>query len=368
LDQLTAAVQSIPRHKENGLVTVNAGLTHRWTIFILTCRGPDTDFRAPLAYELQRLGHEVFYVYVKAKPVITRLRDGNSGAQVSLPEFVGFFIRHCRMAERCLVFNSTNLVFPVSSVLLRVLAGGIWCFDIHDDLLYDANGLRRFTAEISQRILYLTSDFCVHAAVSLGELFPSSYHLGNASALTRARRNSNEFTKILILASIDSRFDFEFFDAAAQLCRDTKFDVYGQLTDDRSTTERFNTIVRNRVNVAYHGPYVVRDLPDLLERYSVTLAPYKTNVRRTRYLDPLRYYHCLNAGMEVVSTDIPQANILSDVLHIVKSPQDVEELIGRLKSDPTIYKNIGLDTPIVTWSMRARRLMEILAHATQSAE
>jgi hypothetical protein len=340
-----------------------------WTIFVLTCRTPETDFRAPLARELHKLGHNVFYIYVKANPAITRLSDNGCRKQVSFLEFIGFFVRECRGAERCFVFNSTNLVFPISSAILRILAGGIWCFDIHDDLLYDKNGFRRLSAKFSQRILYQTSDFCVHAAVTLGELFPSSHHLGNASPLMRTRRKSVDFTRVLILASIDSRFDFDFFDATAKLCRDTNFDVYGRLpVDDRCIRERLCTLLRSRENIAYRGSYVARDLPQLLERYSITLAPYRTNTRRTRYLDPLRYYHCLNAGMEVVSTDIPQANILSDALHIVESPQEVGRLLSRLKRDPSNYKNVGRDTPLFTWSVRARRLMEILVRATQSAE
>ena len=60
-------------------------------------------------------------------------------------------------------------------------------------------------------------------------------------------------------------------------------------------------------------------LPELLARTPVMFAPYKMGSKLTRYIDPLRYYHCLNSGMEVVSTDIPQAHMLAERFRCTKA-------------------------------------------------
>jgi hypothetical protein len=99
------------------------------------------------------------------------------------------------------------------------------------------------------------------------------------------------------------------------------------------------------------------DLPGLLSRYKVTLAPYRADTPLTRYIDPLRFYHCLNAGLEVVSTDIPQARFMADKVHIVSGVTSCAETLAAIKAG-TLAKQPSY-TPI-TWENRAVRLTEIM--------
>ena len=78
----------------------------------------------------------------------------------------------------------------------------------------------------------------------------------------------------------------------------------------------------------------------------------------TRYIDPLRFYHCLNSGMEVVSTAIPQAEYMRNWIHVVHDPSECAETLKGL-----LYGKIRkchFYTPI-TWLQRVNRLVEILA-------
>ncbi len=99
------------------------------------------------------------------------------------------------------------------------------------------------------------------------------------------------------------------------------------------------------------------DLPGILSRYRISVAPYRIGDLLTRYIDPLRFYHCLNAGLEVVSTDIPQARYMEKHVHVVTDVTTCADTLaaiqtGQLAKQPAY-------TPI-TWEQRAERLVEII--------
>lgn len=333
-----------------------------WRILLITCRDPATDFRLPLAQELQALGHQVAYAFLKHKPVVTELAAPSESLTLSLPGFFHFMKSEAEKCSRILIFNSTNLVFPLISRILRKICGGLWCFDMHDDLLYGRSGFARTRAALAQHLLLGGSDFVVHAAPTLKELFPTSHHLGNASSITIIPRVSVDYERILILASLDARFDFDFLSAAAAANPGLRFHIHGLISqNDRAIAQRIETAIRHHANLIYHGPYVNEDLPKILVEYSVTLAPYVTQSSLTRYIDPLRYYHCLNSGMEVISTDIPKARDFEDVLHLVHAPNEIGPLVARFGNEAAARRNRGSTALIHNWRNRAIALLDLAA-------
>jgi glycosyltransferase involved in cell wall biosynthesis len=343
---------------------MSARENERWHIVLLTCRTVSTDFRWPLAQELQALGHHVHYIHLKRRPVVTDLSAAGAKREFTLIDFLTYMRAEFPARKPLLFINSTNLVFPILSHTLRALCGGLWVFDMHDDLLYGKRSLARIKAKAAQRILISGSDRMVHAAPTLGELFPFSTHLGNASTMTTIERPNADFKNILVLASIDERLDFEFLASVAHLNPDLSFHIYGQISgDDARIRSRVDALIETAGNVRYLGPYVNDDLPGILSRYAVTLAPYAIGTRLTYYIDPLRYYHCLNSGMEVISTAIPKARDLEDSLHIVREPAEVGSVLYRLANDRTYRRNSGSTASEHNWRNRANKLMTIAIDA-----
>ena len=337
-------------------------LPERWQILLLTCRDPATDFRLPLAQELQALGHDIAYVFLRRAPILTEMACPDAPHTFSLRSFFGHIRARLDSKSSLLVINSTNLAFPILSNVLRNIVGGLWCFDMHDDLLYGSAGYSRMRAKLAQRLLLRGSDFIIHAAPTLQELFPASHHLGNASSIAAIARPDADFARILILASLDARLDFAFLSAAAAVNPQLSFHIHGQLSQsDPIVEDGLRTLTSGRPNVVYHGPYVNGDLPDLLRNYPVTLAPYITNSRLTRYIDPLRFYHCLNSGMEVISTDIPKARDLEAVLHIADAPEAIGALVERLRDRPETRRNPGSTQLEHNWRNRALKLLDLAA-------
>lgn len=331
--------------------------------FILTCREESTDFRRPLASVLRDRGFETYYVWLRRWPVVAGPTDADSPRTISFPHFLQFMMnfRSHRNAVNIYV-NSTNTSFPLISLMLRLLgAPGIWCLDVHDNLLYDSYGIARLREAIALKVLERGSHILVHAARTLNELFPHSHHLGNASHIRPIFRDVTDFRKVLITASMDNRFDFELMDSASARCPAIEFHIYGQVNkNDSGVRARLQSLCAQRKNIHYHGPYVLTELPGILQSYTVAFAPYDALSPLTRYIDPVRYYHCLNSGMEVVTTPIPQAACLNEALHIIQSADEFAEVLARLQGDPGSRRNTPDRYHLQTWETRVWQLIDIL--------
>jgi hypothetical protein len=325
---------------------------------VLTCREPLSDFREPLVEALRR-DYETYYIWLRRRPLVSGPGNGDPPREMALGAFLAF-VRRLRDDRRAhFYFNSTNTYFPGLTVLLRAVAPrGVWCLDMHDDLRYHNTGLKRITEGLIISLLQACSDVTVHAAPTLAELFPRSRHLGNASHILPLPLDTAEPDAVLVIASFDARFDFDFLSDVAALSPNLAFHLYGWTRrDDPDTQRQLGSLPARHANVHYHGPYTIPDLPGILARYRVSVAPYRAGSLLTRYIDPLRFYHCLNAGLEVVSTDIPQARYMRDHIHVASDAAGCARILediraGRLARQPGYQP--------VTWTQRALRLTDIL--------
>jgi hypothetical protein len=336
----------------------DASRPERFRFFVLTCRDPKTDFRLPLVDALRR-HHEVYYIWLRRRPVVSGPAANGAAVEMSLLELFRF-VRRFRRDDRINVyFNSTNTYFPGLSTALRMIAtAGVWCLDMHDDLRYHNKGFKRWREGVIIALLRGLSHVTVHAAPTLQELFPDSYHLGNASNILPLPGAKKPNDDVLIIASFDERFDFNFLSRLADACPRIQFHMHGWTRpDDTATMVQITAIDARHANIHYHGPYKMADLPSILSAHQVTVAPYRTDTMLTRYIDPLRFYHCLNAGLEVVSTDIPQARYMRDWVHVVPDVAGCVDTLTALRSGTQAKQPVY--SPI-TWEQRADRLVEIL--------
>ena len=240
---------------------------------VFTCRDPSTDFRRPLVDALRRRGHEVHYIWLKRRPLVSGPAAGDLAVPMSLASCLRYLRRVTTARERAnIYFTTTNLCFPILILALKAICRpGVWCCDMHDDLLYSLRGVARLRARMNRALLLPAFDLIVHAAPMLKELFPASHHLGNASSIGSLKRNAPRFDKVLILASIDERMDFAFLDAVAAHCTDVDFEVHGQVS--RNVEGAMQALCQARPNVHYHGAYLMADLVPIFARHAVMLAP-----------------------------------------------------------------------------------------------
>ncbi len=323
--------------------------------FVFTCRKPEVDFRLGLVAAL-RADFEVWYIQLKKIPIVTGPHAHDTARSMPFIRLLGLLRKQARDGKIPVYFNSTNTIYPYVTALLRLAAPrGVWCLDMHDDLQYPHEGVRRVRRWLAIRVMYRCSDLTLIAAPNLTELFPGAKHLGNAAEVGLLPRPGVDRRDILILSSIDRRFDFELVSRILAVCPQLRFQIHGQVA--ASVRAQLEELVAAHANVRYHGPYTSVDLPGLLARYAVSFAPYVQAARQTRYLDPLRFHHCLNSGMEVISTDIPAAHWHGNALHII---HDEREFAALFTGSGELRNSRQGNHAAVTWSQRAGRLIDIL--------
>ena len=326
--------------------------------FFLSVRDPKTDFRRDLVAALRQLGQQVTYVRLARNCFV-------EGPEIGIEETCSpirvawWLLRACLSNRRVVVFSTVNLGFPVFCTLLRIVSWrAAWCFDLHDDLLYDLSGFPRLIARAKLAWHQTLANFSVRASPMLRELHPRSLPLCNASLIERVSRTKLDCTKVLVLSNIDRRFDFDLVEKIAQSSPDTTFHLHGEVVREPLIKEAFGRLLVYS-NVMYHGAYANSDIGSILKCYDISLAPYR-NDRSTRYIDPLRYYHCLNGGLEIITIPIPRALDMRDRVHIISSAQEFPPLLNGLQSGAVNRRN-GDGEKAITWTQRAGELLNILS-------
>lgn len=333
-------------------------MTAGFRIFVFTCRDPSSDFRRPLVDALRRC-HEVYCIRMRRRPVISGPDQASPAFEMSLAELVKRLARRCRDGGIDIYFDSTDASLPAVMLFIRSVARrGVWCFDMHDDLRYYHRGLARLRRTLAIALLRMGSHAVVCAAPALAELFPGSYVLGNASHILPMSHDGADPADVLILTSFDARFDFDFVARLARASTQSRFHIHGWTRNsDPETAQRASRLVTEHANILDHGPYTTDDLPSILRAYRVMVAPYRANSPLTRTIDPLRFYHCLNAGLEVISPDISSARALAPWVHVVRDAEHGAETLRRIRAGEVSRPNGFVP---ITWEGRAARLMEII--------
>lgn len=333
------------------------------TLYFFSSRLLENDFRRPLIEALIAKGHEVWHVRIGLLNVLTRPDNERE-------EFTGIvgFLRlikclhaYSKTCKSTSIFvDTTGACVPIRSLLLRASLRGLWCFDIYDNLLYEFRGLYRLKQRLGISLLAWLSPIKIVLSRETLRLFPSAYHLENAAHTRRVSRVESNFSDLVMLFSIDNRFDFRLVGEVAALAPQLKIYLYGRVTTkDRTLKLRLEQLCASYPNVIYRGEYRFNDVDAILAPFGIGFMPYATNNLLTEFINPDKYYLFLNSGMEVISTDIPQARRMGDWIHIAHSAGEIIELAARMQSDSTYRKNKNFSQDF-SWEQRADDLIEII--------
>jgi hypothetical protein len=197
-------------------------------------------------------------------------------------------------------------------------------------------------------------------------LFPGAHHLDNAWDIPRREAGPGAGRGLVVLSTIDERFDFDFVGEIARLLPDRAIAIHGYvLHDDPAIAERLAGLCGRHPNVGFKGRYRFDDVPEIVRPFSIGLTPYVASTPMTEFINPDKYYLFLQAGIEVISTDIPQARRLTDRIHIAASAADAADIVRRLEAEPAFRKNAA-PAGDLTWAKRARDFIEILRVASRA--
>jgi hypothetical protein len=333
------------------------------TFFFFSSRLLSNDFRAPLIKALMARGHSVWHVRIGRVNVVKR----PDGGQTEFVGAIGFgrLIRSLAESSKLsvppvILFDTTGACVPIRALLLRASLRGIWCFDIFDNFLYELRGFRRFIRRVSLSLLTAFSPINIVLSPESLRLFRRAYHLENAAHTRWLSRDLDNLPDLVMLFSIDNRLDLALVEEVAALASPAKIKLYGRFaTDDPVPQRRLLRLCEKHRNVVFLGEYSFDNIDAILAPFGIGFMPYVTNNTLTTFINPDKYYLYLNSGMEVISTEIPQARRMSDRVHIARSASDVIEIRDRILSDRSFRKNNRTYQPF-SWEQRSEELIGLI--------
>jgi hypothetical protein len=335
----------------------------QFTFFLLSCRHFEVDWRVPF-FEALRNQANFYHIRLGRLSILT---DTRTGASESYRPSAVFHLMRVIATKRCLgttsvYFVSMATALPSLVIGLRLaLRRGIWLFDVYDDFsLYRVSWLNRLKGHLVNFVFYRIMTATIIAPPNLVRKFPRAYNLEIASRIQSIDRCEVDFRKILITSNFDRRLDLDFIRGVALELPECEIHMYGRIPDAGHNLPRLDALLSSAENIRYHGEFAEADLPSILANYCVALAPFQKNVPFTRSTDPARFYDYLNAGLEVISTDIPRARDRADFLHIAADPAEAAEILKALQIGIQNRKATRWNCADHSWAHRSRQFLAIL--------
>lgn len=215
---------------------------------------------------------------------------------------------------------------PAAMSVKPCLPGSFFYFDVYDDFRYGSSGKVALKWAWTDMRWRLHTDRRMVLEKSLLWRYPGALHLDNASQVQRPAPSSSPREGVVYSGSIDHRTDFDLLKAVADT--GASLDMYGAVhVSCPSAEDWISKMCAAHPHVRYFGSYVNDHLGEILAKYRIGLVPYKTKSPLTRHINPDKIYHYLNAGLEVVATDIPQTRRMASFLHLLNKGQTAEKIL-----------------------------------------
>ena len=283
-----------------------------------------------------------------------------------------FLLRQVKKAMKNLNFQSPiNMVFNPAAGLLAGKIGETeliyYCVDEYTAFTGAAKGLR----EIEEN-LFRKSDLVI---VSAEKLFESKKDYNANTFVIRHGVDFKHFQKALdeetkipdeikdlprpiigFHGLLADWVDFELIKKTAEHFRNGSVALIGKITVD---AEKKIKILDGVSNIHFLGRKPYSELPNFCKAFDVALNPFEIS-ELTLAANPLKVREYLAAGIEVVSTDIPEVRIL-DFCRIGETHADFIEQIEESLKNPPSKTAISDSIKTESWESRIDELREIMA-------
>jgi glycosyltransferase involved in cell wall biosynthesis len=285
-----------------------------------------------------------------------------------------FLLRQVKKAMRKLNFNApVNMVFNPAAGLLAGKLGEskliYYCVDEYTAFTGASKGLREIEED-----LFAKADLVI---VSADKLYESKNHFNANTFVIRHGVDFVHFRKALDAATkIPSEIadlpkpvigfhglladwvDFELIKKTAEHFTSGSVVLIGKITVD---AERKIKILDDVKNIHFLGRQPYAKLPAYCKGFDVALNPFEIS-ELTLAANPLKVREYLAAGLEVVSTDIPEVRIL-DFCRIGETHDGFISQIEEVLSNPKSKYEISDSIKAESWEARIEELRFIMAES-----
>jgi glycosyltransferase involved in cell wall biosynthesis len=165
------------------------------------------------------------------------------------------------------------------------------------------------------------------------------------------------------VGALDSWFDVEAIEQSAALHPQCRFILAGRI--------EFDPIQRLRAlpNVELTGEIPYSQLPELLARFRIALIPFRINPL-TLMTNPIKLYEYFSCGLPVVTTPLPEAQAMGDLVYVGASPADFARQVGlALAEDDPLQRARRREIALrESWTARAHDISAEFGSLTKPLE
>jgi len=155
------------------------------------------------------------------------------------------------------------------------------------------------------------------------------------------------------VGALDSWFDIEALEQAAALHPQCRFVLAGRV--------EFEPIRRLQAlpNVELIGEIPYSRVPELLGQFRVALIPFRINPL-ILMTNPIKLYEYFSCGLPVVSTPLPEAQAMGDLVYVGASPSDFARQVTRAFAEDDAARRARRKEVAAreNWTGRARDISE----------
>lgn len=283
-----------------------------------------------------------------------------------------FLIGQVRRAMKKLgMKNVLNMVFNPAAGMIAGKLGetGLiyYCVDEYTAFTGVSDGLREIEEDLFRR-----SDLVI---VSAEKLLESKKKFNERTFMIRHGVDFNHFRKSLDaelpipddIANLPKPIigfhglladwvDFELIKKTAEHFNEGSVVLIGKITVD---AEKKIKILDKVPNIHFLGRKPYAELPNYCKAFDVALNPFEIN-ELTLAANPLKVREYLAAGLQVVSTDIPEIRVLDNVLAGVDH-EDFIAKIGEILANPKARAEVSDAIRHESWDAKIDELREIMA-------
>lgn len=137
---------------------------------------------------------------------------------------------------------------------------------------------------------------------------------------------------MVYIGSIDGRTDFQMIERF--LYAGIAVDMYGAVHASMPEGHALiNHLLQKHSKARYFGAYANDDLQNILSKYDVGIVPYATSSSMTKHINPDKIYHYLNAGLNVIASDIPQARRMQSHLTLIRRDDAPKRILEKAREE-----------------------------------
>jgi glycosyltransferase involved in cell wall biosynthesis len=305
---------------------------------------------------------------------LAQLEDNIFELHVRLPREPVFHDRLLEADEEEIIAAAVRRVLPPRAIVIQMLSFPLWLgvarrfrsesafpivYDCHDllsgfrnicgdmlaaeeELLRDADLVLFSSQGLADRYRHVKKWLLVRNAVTASQFATAGARLGTTAVAG-------------YVGALDSWFDIEALEQAATLHPQCRFVLAGRV--------EFEPIRRLQAlpNVELVGEVPYSRVPELLGQFRVALIPFRINPL-TLMTNPIKLYEYFSCGLPVVSTPLPEVQVMGDLVYVGRDPSDFARQVTRAftEDDPARRARRKEIAAREDWTGRARDISAAL--------